>query len=246
MKRIYYVKVLMLLLIAISFLLCNGKSTTLEKQQNIVDKVKQITDGSKTDVDKARSIFMFVRDSIKFGWVYPQNIPAQEVLNNRKGVCMQKTILLVEMARISGIKARFHFMHVDKTALQDFLPHFAYKRWVSPFPHTFPELFLNGKWVSMEATFDKELHNICIDKKLNFGRNDTIVKNISIDFSSNGVKGHQQYVVNKSKKSIYGNDMSEFSKFMHKNVPWWKKKMQPFIFKKADKIMTEIRTNKNK
>ena len=65
------------------------------------------------------------------------------------------------------MKVRFHVMYAHKTALFDFLPGFAYNNWVDPFPHIFPEVFLNGKWVSMEATFDKELHEICIKKKLN-------------------------------------------------------------------------------
>ena len=190
-------------------------------------------------INKQRNLF--VRDSIKFGWVYPQEIPAEEVLKNRKGVCMQKANLLVAMAREAGLKARFHFMYVDKSALEDFLPDFAYKKWVTPFPHTFPELFLNGKWVSMEATIDKELHDICINKKINFGKHAHIVNDVSIDFSVNCVKGHQQYVQKKEEKALYGNDLSKFTAFIHTEVPWWKRKMQPFVFKKADKLMTELR-----
>ena len=107
-----------------------------------------------------------MRDEIEFGWVYPQEIPADEVLKNRKGVCMQKANLLVAMAREAGFKARFNFIYVHKNALEDFLPKFAYKKWADPFPHTYPEIFLNGKWISMEATFDRKLHEICLKKKL--------------------------------------------------------------------------------
>jgi hypothetical protein len=157
---------------------------------------------------------------------------------------MQKANLLVAMAREAGLKARFHFMYVHKTALEDFLPEFAYKRWVDPFPHTFPEIFLNNKWVSMEATLDKELHEICIKKKINFGKDENIVKNISIEFSADGVTGHQQYCHADGKESFYGEDLSEFTKFMHKDVSWYKRMMQPFIFKKAGKIMSEFRNEK--
>lgn len=79
-------------------------------------------------------------------------------------------------------------MYDHKTALEDFLPEFTYQRWVDPFPHTFPEVYLNGKWVSMEATLDKDLHEICINKKLNFGKNKNVVRDISVEFSSNDVK----------------------------------------------------------
>lgn len=227
--------------------LCNiSCSTGIVKMQteSISNKVEELTKGAKTDEGKAKAIFLFVRDSIKFGWVYPQDIPAEEVLKNRKGVCMQKTNLLVAMAREAGLKARFHFIYVEKSALEDFLLDFAYKNWVNPFPHTFPEIYLNGKWVSMEATIDKELHEICISKKINFGKYPEIVNNVSIDFSPDGVKGHQQHVEVTKDGDFYGNGLSELSVYLHQNVPWWKQKMQPLIFKKADKIINELRTSK--
>jgi transglutaminase-like putative cysteine protease len=214
------------------------------RNETIKTLVTKLIAETETDEQKLERIYYFVRDEIKFGWVYPQEIPPEDVLKNRKGVCMQKANLLVAMAREAGLKARFHFMYVHKTALEDFLPVFAYKRWVDPFPHTFPEILLNGKWISIEATFDKELHEICINKKLNFGRNASIVKNISIEFSVNGVKGQQQYVNAKGKEPFYWEDLSSFTKFMHEGVPWWKRIMQPIIFRKAQKIMDQIRSDK--
>ena len=241
--------ILVVLLLAIIFLLtgCFGKDKSQGLSANyetIKTVVADLLSGAKTEEEKIRRIYYFIRDEIKFGWIYPQEISAQEVLNNRKGVCMQKTNLLVAMAREAGLKARFHFMYVHKAALEDFLPEFAYKRWIDPFPHTFPEIFLNDKWVSMEATFDKELHEICIKKKINFGKDENIVKNMSIKFSINGVTGHQQYCHAKGKESFYGEDLSKFTKFMHKDVPWYKRMMQPLIFKKADKIMGQLRNEK--
>lgn len=232
--------------IALLLLISAGCSSNNDKQTNYTDEtikslVACLIEDSETDVEKMERIFYFVRDEIKFGWIYPQEVPAEDVLKNRRGVCMQKTNLLVAMAREAGIKARFHFMYVRKTALEDFLPEFAYNKWIDPFPHTFPEVYINGKWVSMEATFDKELHEICIKKKLNFGKNNAIVRDVSIEFSPDGVKGHQQYVHVEGKDSFYGDDLSEFTKFMHEGVPWWKKMLQPMIFKKAQTIMNEIR-----
>jgi transglutaminase-like putative cysteine protease len=216
-------------------------SAEYETIENVVTKL--VAD-AETDAQKIEKIYYFVRDEIEFGWVYPQEIPAEAVLENGKGVCMQKANLLVAMAREAGLKARFHFMYVHKTALEDFLPGFAYRRWVDPFPHTFPEIYLNGRWVSMEATFDRELHEICIKKRLNFGKNSAIARNVSIEFSPNGVKGHQQYVHAGGRESFYGEDLSRFTTFMHKGVPWWKRMMQPIVFKKAQKIMDRIRTDK--
>ncbi|WP_230867235.1 transglutaminase-like domain-containing protein [Iocasia frigidifontis] len=218
------------------------KGNCEEYEDDLLKKTTQeVIAGAETDVEKAEKIYYFIRDEIKFGWLFPQAIPVEEVLKNKKGVCMQKANLLVAMAREAGLKARFHFMYVRKNALEDFLPGFAYKRWSNPFAHTFPEIHLNGKWVSMEATFDKELHEICIKKKINFGKYKDIVEDISIEFSPDGVKGHQQYVHVEGMESFYGEDLSEFVKYLHADVPWWKRMLQPMIFRKAQNIMDELR-----
>lgn len=209
--------------------------------ETIKSVVDRLMVGTETDEQKIEKLFYFVRDEIKFGWVYPQEIPAEEVLRNSKGVCMQKTNLLVAMAREAGLQARFHFMYVHKNALEDFLPEYAHDKWVDPFPHTFPEVFLNGRWISMEPTIDRELHDICIEKKINFGRYENIVKDVSTAFSADGVKGHQQYWHAEGQDSFYGDDLSKFSEYMHKNIPWYKRMMQPMIFRQADKIMDQLR-----
>ncbi len=212
------------------------------KEKKMVEELtRELTRNCSSDEDKMERIFNYVRDEIIFGWVYPQSAPAEDILKLGMGVCMQKANLLVQMARAAGFKARFHFMYVHKTALEDFLPGFAYKKWEDPFPHTFPEVFINGKWVSMEATFDKALHQICIERKLNFAKNSDVANNISIDFSIEGVKGHQQYSQAENTESFYGDDLEQFTDYLHKDVPWWKRQLQPLIFRKANLIMENIR-----
>jgi len=244
MKDMYKVVFAIVLLLTVAG--CNGddgKDTT-GTRETIPSVVARLCEGAETDIDKMERIYYFVRDEIPFGWVHPQDIPPEEVLSNGKGICMQKTNLLVAMAREAGLEARFHFMYVHKTALEDFLPGFAYKRWPDPFPHTFPEVYLNGKWVSMEATFDEKLHDICGDKKINFAKNDAILGDVSIAFSPDGVKGHQQYVHAEGKDPVYGNDLFSLTQFMHEEVTWWKRMLQPIIFREAQKIMDRLRSER--
>ncbi len=218
-----------------------GANTPLRPAPGIRETVKKLIEGAADDEEKIRRIYYFVRDEIRFDWVYPQDIPPGEVLKNGKGVCMQKANLLVAMAREAGLKARFHFMYVRKNALEDFLPVFAYKRWVDPFPHTFPEIYLNGKWVPMEATFDRELHEACLRKSLNFARYPEI-RSIRIDFSPEGVRGHQQFFHVQSGESFYGDDLTPLILYTRQSVPWYKRLLQPMIFKKAGDIMKKIRS----
>ena len=239
MKKILILLIMFYLLL--NLISANDKEELSKNNETIKSVVTKLTVNEKTDEGKIKKIFYFVRDEIKFGWVYPQDISEEEVLKNRKGVCMQKTKLLVAMAREAGLKARFHFMYVYKNALEDFIPNYAYKEWMDPFPHTFPEVFINGKWVSMDASFDKELHEICLRENKNFAKYKNIADNVSIDFSENGVKGHQQFWQIKEKESFYGEDLTEFVEYLKDEVPLFKRKMQPLIFKQADKIITELR-----
>ncbi len=114
MKTIYLKTVCILLVFASTA--CSAQNRK-ETDSTISVKVKELIKDATNDEEKAEAIFYFMRDSVKFGWVYPQEIPAEEVLKNRKGVCMQKTNLFVAMAREAGLKARFHFMYVEKKAL---------------------------------------------------------------------------------------------------------------------------------
>jgi len=244
MRNVLFVFILLTVFSLTGCLAINESKDLSEKDETIKTVVAGLIARADTDEEKIERIYYFVRDEIKFGWVYPQEISAEEVLKNRKGVCMQKTNLLVAMAREAGLQARFHFMYVNKNALEDFLPEYAYKKWVDPFAHTFPEIFLNGKWVSMEATFDKELHEICIKEKINFGKYENIVENISIEFSVDGVKSHQQFWHAEGNDSFYGEDLSEFTDYINEGVPWYKRMMQPLIFRQADKIMDQWRNEK--
>jgi hypothetical protein len=225
----------------ILFPCCTSSSQVVTEGEPFASVVARITEGAESDVEKMKRIYYFVRDEIEFGWVYPQDIPAEQVLWTGRGVCMQKCNLLVSMAREAGLEARFHFMYVHKTALQDFLPGYAYKNWVDPFAHTFPEIRLNGEWVPVEATIDRELHEIALEKDLNFARYPEIRNAVDIEFSPKGVVGHQQYVHAEGMESFYGEDISEFAEYLHAGVPWWKRMLQPKIFHDAQRILDELR-----
>ena len=127
-------------------------------------------------------------------------------------------------------------MYVSRKALEDFLPDFAYNRWIDPFPHTFPEIFFRGKWISMEPTFDTELHGICLEKGINFARY-PIRDRVSIEFSPQGVIGHQQFFQIREQASFVGEDLTPLPAWSRDHLPWYKRLLQPMIFRKAGAIL---------
>ena len=235
MKGIYFFCVLPF------FAGCTGTPGTEIEQKDIASVVEPLATGSLNEAETLERIFYFVRDEIEFNWEYPQDIPPEEVLNNGYGVCMQKANLFAVMAQSAGFDTRFHFVYVQKQALEDFLPDFAYKNWVDPFPHTVVEVKLGEKWISFDPSFDKKLHEICLTHNLNFGKYPEIASLVTTDFSTEGVKGAQQFW-EVDREGFYGTDLKPLLDFDTANVPFWKRMLKPQIFKKAHTIMDEIRT----
>jgi len=220
--------------IILIIILTNGCSFIEPKYVNRQDTksfekiVLEITKDVVTPEEKLEKIFYFVRDEVLFDFVGDNYMSAEEVLATGRGACMNKAALFVKMAKESGIPVRFHFMSVSKEALRDLLHPLAYRFWPDSFTHTFPEVKLNGKWISMEATFDKELHEILLKKNLNFARYPHR-RDISIEFSKSGIIGAQQLTAVEGREPIYADNLTPL-KEMEETISWVKLKiLRPWI-----------------
>jgi len=201
----------------------------------------ELVNGSKNDEEKLKKIYYFVRDKILFDLVEDQFMSSEEILKIRRGSCMNKALLLHDMAKAVEISVRLHFMKVSKKALEDLLHPFVYKLWPKSFLHTYPEINLDGNWVPMEATFDKELHQILLKKRLNFAKyNDR--RNIAIEFDTRGVYGTQQDTIISGSKAIYASNLEPLRKSLE-GLPGWKLRLQPLLFRMSSKwINNKVRS----
>jgi hypothetical protein len=232
---------LMICAVCVLFLSCTGRVGQKYPERDLESATVQVIAGATTDAEKIEKLFLYVRDEIPFNWVFPQNIPAVEVLKNGLGVCMQKANLLSAMLRQAGFQTRFRFMFVRKQALEDFLPGYAYKNWMDPFPHTVVEILYKGQWRSFDPSFDQKLYEICLDKKINFGRHPVISQSYKTKFSIEGMKGTQEFWEVPEKNSFYGDNLDPLMDWDKKNVNFLKRAMKPFIFNQAKSIMDKFR-----
>lgn len=109
--------------------------------------------------DKAKSLFYFVRDQVKFSMYVDielaENYRASTTLERREGYCVMKAVLLTALARAAGIPARLAFA--------DLTNHMLPQKYVemqgnnSVIYHGFAELYLNGKWVKTTPAFDIDM-----------------------------------------------------------------------------------------
>ncbi len=128
-------------------------------KKKVKNKALEITEGLKTDEEKAIALFYFVRDGLKYNMrlfipKVKQNFIASKILRKREGFCVSKSILLSSLARAVGIPARIH--------LVDLINHKVSQKVVDlmgtniMYYHGFSEFYLNDKWIKLTPSFDKE------------------------------------------------------------------------------------------
>ncbi|MEJ2586458.1 MAG: transglutaminase-like domain-containing protein [Deltaproteobacteria bacterium] len=127
--------------------------------EKIIGAARRITTDCSDDVDRAVRLFYFVRDSIHYNVfmisVFEEDFKASRVLKWGKGYCVQKAVLLTALGRAAGIPSRMAFAKITNHRVPR---HIVEKLGVNTFPrHGYNQFFLNGRWVSAAATFDKDL-----------------------------------------------------------------------------------------
>jgi transglutaminase-like putative cysteine protease len=125
--------------------------------ESVREKAIETTKGLKTDKEKAIALFYFVRDKIKHNAYTPLYDPsrykASSTLKAGDGMCQNKAILLVALARAVGIPARLGFVDVEDHQLSE-----SFKQMIGgvntmPF-HGFAELYIDGRWVHASPAYD--------------------------------------------------------------------------------------------
>ena len=123
-------------------------------------KAIELTTGLKSTEEKARRLFYFIRDEIRYVFRAGQKAeeyPASQVLKRQRGFCTQKAILFCALARSCGIPAGIHFYDiVDYTLPAEFIN---LLRTNVLYRHGIVALNFNGKWLQYDATLDIALVN---------------------------------------------------------------------------------------
>ena len=127
--------------------------------ERIVETAKSLTDDCSTDQDKTVKLFYFVRDSIPYSAymnsVFIEDFKASRILEWRKGYCVQKAVLLTALGRAAGVPSRLVFAKIKNHRVP---AHVFEKLGTNVFPrHGYNQFFLNGRWVTAAATFDRRL-----------------------------------------------------------------------------------------
>lgn len=112
-------------------------------------KAEELTKDCKTDVEKAKALFEFVRDSASDNQC--KSFKASNTMECGGTSCYKRSILLTALCRAIGLPARLHLQKVH------------IKKWKKPdgeikditFAHGITGIYLNGNWHLYESVGNK-------------------------------------------------------------------------------------------
>lgn len=123
----------------------------------IVKITEKLTKDVKNDQERTKNLFYYVRDNCHYNmYVTSTNIEdykASTILKQGEGFCVQKAVLLAALGRAAGVPSRLFIAAIRN--------HKAPPEVVETvktnifFPHAYNQFYINGKWISCAATFDK-------------------------------------------------------------------------------------------
>jgi transglutaminase-like putative cysteine protease len=122
-------------------------------------KAWDLTTGQEDPADKARSLFYFVRDQIKYNMYVPfhllEHYKASTIVQEGEGYCVQKAVLMAALARATDIPARLGFADIVNHLLPEkFLEIYGTNLLVY---HGFTELYLSDIWIRVTPIFDADM-----------------------------------------------------------------------------------------
>ncbi len=119
----------------------------------------ELTRDASEDGERARRLFLFVRDKILYNPYAPferrEDYQAHVILRRREGYCIQKAIVLAALARAAGIPARLRLADIRNHLVPPKLA--AMMETEIFYFHGYNELFLRGFWVKVTPTFDTRM-----------------------------------------------------------------------------------------
>ena len=127
--------------------------------QLIREKARSLTQGANDGPGKARRLFYWVRDEIRYNALVPLEIfesyRASKTLRRGEGFCVEKAAVLAALARAVGIPARLHFADIRNHLVSSRLLEIMGTNLFSY--HGYTELYIGGRWVKATPAFDLEM-----------------------------------------------------------------------------------------
>jgi len=137
-----------------------------------------IVEGQTDDAGRAKALFYWVRDKIRYNMFVPSDKPEYfrptATVERGEGYCVQKSALMVGLLRAVGIPARMLFADF----INHRMPHEALELLGTNkfYYHGYVELYVEDRWIRCTPVFEKALCEKLEAKTVEFdGRNSSIL-----------------------------------------------------------------------
>lgn len=150
----------------------------------IKQKAEHLTAGQETSEEKAKTLFYWVRDQIKYTPIVPDEVfdgyQASDTLRRGKGFCVEKASLLAAFSRAVGIPARIHLADIRNHLISERLMEVMQTNLFAC--HGYCEMYLGGDWVKATPAFDQVMCQENRIKPVEFdGKHDAIFHSQNVD-----------------------------------------------------------------
>jgi transglutaminase-like putative cysteine protease len=133
--------------------------------QLVREKACNLVKGANDTPAKARNLFYWVRDKIKYNPLVPleafENYRASETMRRGEGSCIEKAAVLAALARTVGIPSRLHFADIRNYLVSSRL--LEVMRTNLFIYHGYTELHIGGRWIKATPAFDLKM---CQEKRI--------------------------------------------------------------------------------
>ncbi len=124
------------------------------------EKAALLTEKCSFQKERAKELFYFVRDEVKYSPYPPSSIEgyrASKTLERRRGYCVQKAVVLTAFARAVDIPSRLGFADIrNHLAPKELVEMMGTNLFVY---HGYSELWLDNRWVKGTPAFNIEMCN---------------------------------------------------------------------------------------
>lgn len=118
---------------------------------------KEIGNKYEKEEDKIKNLFFWVKENIKFEFDWWRR-KASETLKLKKGMCTNKSNLLIALLRALKIPSGYGILKVETIKFYGPLMCPSFKYLVSPqTKHFYTGIFFNGKWIRCDPSVDSDL-----------------------------------------------------------------------------------------
>lgn len=132
----------------------------------VISKADELTREKKSQLEKVKSIFYFIRDDIQFGFPPTwDTVKASETLSQGLGYCNTKATLFKALCKVADIPCRIHTALIDIRIMRGIIPKMVFPFLPDKGSHSWIEVKIDDKWNSIDSYInDRRLYDGALKK----------------------------------------------------------------------------------